>query len=133
VLLARAAVARDVLPDGLRGLGWEVDVVDAYRTLPEEVTDAQRAAAAEADVVTFTSSSTVERWAEAMGAAAPPSIVACIGPVTADTARAHGIDVDVVAREHTMTGLVAALVDHLSPEASPHGPPPPAAPYPEAR
>lgn len=112
VLLARAAVARDVLPDGLRSLGWEVDVVEAYRTVAETTTPEQRAAAAEADVVTFTSSSTVERFVEAMGGTdAVPPLVACIGPVTADTARAHGIEVDVVASEHTIPGLVAALVD----------------------
>jgi uroporphyrinogen III methyltransferase / synthase len=114
VLLARAAVARDVLPEGLRDLGWEVDVVDAYRTVAEPVDDSRRRAAEDADVVTFTSSSTVERWVEALGAAATPPVVACIGPVTADTARAHGIDVDVVARDHTIPGLVAALVDHLA-------------------
>lgn len=112
VLLARAAVARDVLPDGLRSLGWDVDVVDAYRTVAAEPTPEQRAAAATADIVTFTSSSTVERYVELMGGAeAVPPLVACIGPVTADTARAHGIDVDVVAAEHTIPGLVAALVD----------------------
>lgn len=133
VLLARAAVARDVLPDGLRGLGWEVDVVDAYRTVAEDVTDAQRAAAAEADVVTFTSSSTVERWVDAMGSTPAPPVVACIGPVTADTARAHGIDVDVVAREHTIPGLVAALVEHLAPGGSRHEARLRPSSYPEAR
>ncbi|MEO6318755.1 MAG: uroporphyrinogen-III C-methyltransferase, partial [Acidimicrobiales bacterium] len=60
ILLARAEVARDVLPDGLRARGWDVDVIDAYRTVPASITDAQRAAVAEADVITFTSSSTVE-------------------------------------------------------------------------
>jgi uroporphyrinogen III methyltransferase/synthase len=109
VLLARAAVARDVLPDGLRARGWEVDVVDAYRTVPAPVTEAQRAAVAAADVITFTSSSTVERTLEALGAEALPPTVACIGPVTAATARAHGLTVDVEAPVHTIDGLVAAL------------------------
>jgi uroporphyrinogen III methyltransferase/synthase len=109
VLLARAAVARDVLPDGLRELGWEVDVVDAYCTLPATVTDAQRARAAEAEVVTFTSSSTVDNFIAAFGMEALPPVVACIGPITAATARAHGLTVDIEAEAHTIDGLVDAL------------------------
>lgn len=122
VLLPRAAVARDVLPEGLRSAGWEVDVVEAYRTVAEATTPEQRAAVATADVVTFTSSSTVERFVEAMGGTdAIPPLVACIGPVTAQTARAHGIDVDVVASEHTIPGLVAALVDAVGRRAGAEG------------
>jgi uroporphyrinogen III methyltransferase/synthase len=109
-LLARAEVARDVLPDGLRQRGWEVDVVDAYRTVPAAVTAAQRAAIARAHVVTFTSSSTVERFIEAVGVDAVPPVVACIGPVTAATARDHGLQVDIEAEVHTVAGLVDALV-----------------------
>ncbi len=111
VLLARAEVARDVLPDGLRARGWAVDVVDAYRTVPAAVTDRQRAAIAGADIITFTSSSTVDRFVESIGASAAPPIVACIGPVTAATALEHGLTVDVEARVHTVEGLVDALVD----------------------
>src|SRR3954454_6957850 len=58
LLLARAEVARDVLPDGLRAAGWQVDVVDAYRTVVADVSEADREALGRADVVTFTSSST---------------------------------------------------------------------------
>jgi uroporphyrinogen III methyltransferase/synthase len=110
VLLARAAVARDVLPDGLRARGWEVDVVDAYRTIPAALTAEQRADALRADIVTFTSSSSVERFLESAGADAVPPVVACIGPITADTARAHGLTVDVEAPVHTIPGLIDALV-----------------------
>jgi uroporphyrinogen III methyltransferase/synthase len=110
VLLARAEVARDVLPEGLRERGWEVDVVDAYRTEPAPISDEQRAFIAGADVVTFTSSSTVDRFIDAVGARSVPPVVACIGPVTAATARAHGLSVDVEAPVHTVDGLVAALV-----------------------
>jgi uroporphyrinogen III methyltransferase / synthase len=113
VLLARAAVARDVLPDGLRSLGWEVDVVEAYRTVPAPVTPEQRDTVARADVITFTSSSTVDRFLEAYGPDAVPAVVACIGPVTADTARRHGLRIDVVAEVHTIEGLVDALVAHV--------------------
>jgi len=111
VLLVRAEVARDVLPDGLRSRGWDVAVVDAYRTAPAAVTDDQRAAVAAADVITFTSSSIVDHSLAAFGAAGLPSTVACIGPVTAATARDHGLTVDIEADTHTIHGLVDALVE----------------------
>jgi uroporphyrinogen III methyltransferase/synthase len=114
LLLPRAAVARDTLPDGLRAKGWDVDVVDAYRTTAGHPTPEQRAAAAGADVVAFTSSSTVERYLELMGPDRVPPVVACIGPITAATARAHGITVTVEAAVHTIDGLVDALVAHFS-------------------
>lgn len=121
VLLARAAVARDVLPDGLRLRGWDVDVVPVYRTMPVRPPDDARASVASADVVTFTSSSTVEHFVAAFGTAALPPTIACIGPVTAAAARAHGIDVTVEAGEHTIAGLVAALVAQLGPDGAAPG------------
>ncbi len=113
VLLPRAAVARDVLPAGLRAKGWSVDVVEAYRTERETPSPELRAAAAAADAITFTSSSTVTNYLAMTGAAAVPRVVACIGPVTAATARAAGLTVDVVAGEHTVDGLVDALIEEL--------------------
>lgn len=112
VLLARAAVARDVLPEGLAAKGWEVDVVDAYRTVPAPLDDDALAAIAEADAVTFTSSSTVDHFLDLVGPERVPPIVACIGPITAATARARGLTVDVESAVHTIDGLVAALVDY---------------------
>lgn len=112
VLLARAAEARDVLPEGLRAGGWEVDVVEAYRTVAVAVDDEARGAVRSADAITFTSSSTVERFVAGFGVAAAPPVVACIGPVTAQTARGAGLEVHVEAAEHTIAGLVAALVGH---------------------
>ena len=97
VLLARAAIARDILPDGLRDKGWHVDVVDAYRTRPVAPSAAQRQAVADADVVTFTSSSTVDNFVAAFGPDAVPPVVACIGPITAATARGHGLTVSIEA------------------------------------
>ena len=110
VLLARAAVARDVFPDGLRAKGWAVDVVEAYRTHAVEPSATQRQAVAEADLVTFTSSSTVENFVAAFGVDAVPPVVACIGPITAATARQHGLSVSVEADIHTIEGLVAAIL-----------------------
>jgi uroporphyrinogen III methyltransferase / synthase len=110
LLLVRAAVARDVLPEGLRGKGWDVDVVEAYRTEQAPLTEEQAAAVAAADVVTFTSSSTVSNFLAAMGGRPIPPAVAAIGPITAATAREHGLAVDVEAEVHTIDGLVDALV-----------------------
>jgi uroporphyrinogen III methyltransferase/synthase len=110
VLLARAEVARDVLPDGLRALGWSVDVVDAYRTRTETPSDSALAAAAAADIITFTSSSTVERFLEIAGPSSVPRVVACIGPVTAATARNNGLTVDIEAPVHSIDGLVDAVI-----------------------
>ncbi|HXH58847.1 uroporphyrinogen-III C-methyltransferase [Iamia sp.] len=115
VLLARAEEAREVMPDGLRARGWEVAVVAAYRTVAATVDDDARARVRAADAITFTSSSTVSRFVGAFGAESVPPVVACIGPVTAATARDLGLSVAVQADEHTIDGLVAALVAHLAP------------------
>jgi uroporphyrinogen III methyltransferase / synthase len=110
VLLARAAVARDALPAGLSAKGWVVDVVEAYRTEPVPLGDEQARALESAEIVTFTSSSTVTNFLRAVGPGRVPPVVAAIGPVTAATAREHGLTVDVQAEVHTIAGLVDALV-----------------------
>ena len=112
-MLARAAIARDVLPIGLRALGWQVDVVDAYRTRTATPEPAALDAAAAADIITFTSSSTVDRFLEIAGASRVPPLVACIGPITAATARDHGLSVAVEATVHSIDGLVDAIVGAL--------------------
>lgn len=111
VLIPRAAEARDVLPEGLREKGWEVDVVEAYRTVQGRPSDDDLARAAAADIVTFTSSSTVRNFLSVCDTV--PATVACIGPITAATARDHGLTVDVEADVHTIDGLLAAMVDAL--------------------
>jgi uroporphyrinogen III methyltransferase/synthase len=123
VLLARAAVARDVLPDALRGAGCEVDVVPAYETRPPAAsvvdTLGRDLESGGIDVVTFTSSSTVENLCDLLGPRAAAVLagvrVASIGPVTTATARERGLRVDVTAREYTVSGLVEALVAEFSP------------------
>jgi uroporphyrinogen III methyltransferase / synthase len=113
VLLPRAAIARDALPAGLADRGWTVDVVEAYRTAVAQPAPEALAAAATAHAVTFTSSSTVTNYLAVAGEVPVPPVVACIGPITADTARAAGLTVDVVAAEHTIEGLVQALIEQF--------------------
>jgi len=113
VLLPRAAVARDVLVEGLAAKGWQVTRADAYRTLPAEPSPSALAEARKADAITFTSSSTVTNYLQVAGPDSVPPVVVCIGPVTAATARDAGLTVDVVAEEHTIDGLVQAVIDAL--------------------
>ena len=108
-LVARAAEARDALPDGLRERGAEVDVVALYDTVAEPLDDRARAGLARATYVTFTSSSTV-RFVLESGARVPESArVVSIGPVTSATARERGLEVHVEAERHDVDGLVDAL------------------------
>jgi uroporphyrinogen III methyltransferase/synthase len=113
VLLPQAAAARDVLALGLRAKGWDVTAVEAYATHPTTPSVEALAAAAKADAIAFTSSSTVTNFLGVAGRAALPPVVACIGPVTAATAREKGVHVTVEASEHTVDGLVEALVASL--------------------
>jgi uroporphyrinogen III methyltransferase/synthase len=110
VLVARAAEARDLLPDSLRERGAEVDVVALYDTRAEPLSDGQLERAATADYVTFTSSSTVRFFHEAGGRVADGARVVSIGPVTSETARELGLTIDVEARKHDIDGLVDALL-----------------------
>ncbi len=113
VLIARAAVARDVLPIELRARGALVDVVEAYRTVPPEnlATRTQAIAQGKNRWITFTSSSTVQNLVDAMGANEFRGCrVASIGPVTSATLRNHGIAVTVEAAEYTAAGLVDAIL-----------------------
>ena len=112
IVLARAAVARDVLPTRLREMGWDVTDVAAYRTVTTELSPEERRAAASSEVVLFTSSSTVDRLVAELGSDAIPPVVVSIGPATSATAADHGLDVTVEASVHTVPGLVDALVEH---------------------
>ncbi len=115
VLLARAEVARDVLPDGLAAKGYEVEVVPVYRTVTATPDASALARVREGvDAITFTSSSTVSNFVEAVGAFPDPQpLVVSIGPVTSDTARARGLRVDAEAEQHTIDGLVTVLLEAL--------------------
>lgn len=116
VLLARAKVARDVIPHELRKLGATVDVVEAYETvIPKSsrtrlrtlLRDAKRAP----DIITFTSSSTARNFVELLKGHPPlASKLASIGPVTSATLRELGLPVDIEAKQYTIPGLIQAIV-----------------------
>jgi uroporphyrinogen III methyltransferase/synthase len=108
-LIARAEQARDVVPDGLRAAGIEVDVVALYRTVAEPLSEEARAAALGADWATFTSASTARHFHAAAGTLDGPRL-ASIGPVTSAALRELGYEPDLEAEDHTPAGLVAALV-----------------------
>jgi len=132
ILLARAAEARQVLVTELEQAGAQVDVVAAYQTLPVAQDDERgREVIAllrrqSLDVITFTSSSTVQHFMHWLSQTAPDialllaypgsrdarPLIACIGPITAATARSYGLEVRVEAREFTTAGLVKALIDY---------------------
>jgi uroporphyrinogen-III synthase len=118
VLLAQAAAARPVLRDGLAAAGWQVDAVEAYRTVHPSIAEDLLARARAADAITFTSASTVQGYIAAAGPDAVPPVVASIGPITSEAAHRLGVAVAVEAEEHTIAGLVAALASHLGPRGS---------------
>jgi uroporphyrinogen III methyltransferase/synthase len=111
VLVARAADARDVIPEHLEGRGAEVDVVALYETVREEPSAEAVEAAQSADYVTFTSSSTVRNLTEALGDRFPSTArIVSIGPVTSEAVGDAGLEVDVEAERHDIDGLIAALL-----------------------
>ncbi|HEY8866675.1 MAG TPA: uroporphyrinogen-III C-methyltransferase [Solirubrobacteraceae bacterium] len=111
VLVARAAEARDVLPDALRERGAKVDVVALYETVAEPPDPEAVEAAQAADYLTFTSSSTVRNLVGALDGRIPEGIrIISIGPVTSDAAREAGLTVDVEAERHDIDGLIEALL-----------------------
>jgi uroporphyrinogen III methyltransferase/synthase len=111
VLIARAAEAREVLPESLRERGAEVDVVALYETVAERPDPAAVEAAQAADYLTFTSSSTVRNLVAALDGRLPEKVrVVSIGPVTSAAAREAGLAVDVEAQRHDIDGLLEALL-----------------------
>ncbi len=113
-LIARARDARDVLPDGLRARGVEVEVLTTYEAVAEPLRDEVREAALEADYVTFASGSAGRYFFEAVDGARPKGRVVSIGPTTSDVLRGLGVEPDVEATTHTPDGLTAELVKDAS-------------------
>jgi len=121
ILLPRADIARPALVDGLQAAGAHTDEVAAYRTVLGSAEDAasikESLIEGEIDLITFTSSSTVRNFIAILdGAPALPeqTTVACIGPITAKTAHRFDLPVQIVASEHTIEGLIEALVEHFT-------------------
>ncbi len=124
VLLPRAAEAREILPEQLRARGATVDVLPVYNTvLDASAAESLRAQLEQGalDILTFTSSSTVRNFAQAitdgetarLPALVGNTLVAAIGPITADTAREFGLNPQIVAEEHTIPGLVTAIEEFI--------------------
>ena len=122
ILLPRAAKAREILPDELRRMGARVDVIDAYKTVtPTDDTAGIREMLQRGtiDMVTFTSSSTVTNFVSMFGSHRQQLTsqwmkkvkVACIGPITGDTAKKQGFPVDLMPQDYTIEALTQAIVD----------------------
>ena len=117
VLLPRADIATETLAAGLRERGWEIDDVTAYRTVraappAAEIRDAIKSGGFQA--VCFTSSSTVRNLVGIAGKPHARTVVACIGPQTAATAREFGLRVDVQPEVAQVPALVDALAEHAA-------------------
>jgi uroporphyrinogen III methyltransferase / synthase len=116
ILLPRAAEAREALAVILRDRGATVDEIATYYTLPAHPSAASVANLERGiDIATFTSSSTVRNYFALLGEdvarrTLAEALVACIGPITASTARDYGLTVGVVAEQYTADGLVAAIL-----------------------
>ncbi|MFQ5992475.1 MAG: uroporphyrinogen-III C-methyltransferase [Nitrospiraceae bacterium] len=123
LLIPRAAVARELLPDQLQALGAQVDVVTAYRTVLPSVDVKhlrEQFERREIHVITFTSSSTVRNFCELFNGKqelqglTSHSVIACIGPITAQTAVEVGLPVTITAVENTIPALAEAIIDYFS-------------------
>jgi len=129
-LIARASRGRDVLADALRARGVEVEVLELYETVAEPLPAPVLAAARAADYITFTSSSTVRFFLEAMGSAtandsggdgnaradgarhgiSPHTRIVSIGPITSGTLREYGLEPQIEAERHDIDGLIESLL-----------------------
>ena len=114
ILLPRAELARPALAEALVQAGANVDEIPVYHTLlpsPDPVgVDALRQGV---DVITFTSSSTVRNFVSMVGKETGGALVACIGPITAQTAQELGLPVHMIAKAYTIPGLVDVLKEHF--------------------
>src|SRR5947208_661432 len=123
ILIPRAEVARDLLPEELRARGADVTVAVAYRTVRPEADGKalkEQLRRREVGVVTFTSSSSVRNYVELFADQAEASVltanavVACIGPITAETAESCGLKVGIRSKENTIPALAEAIVSHFA-------------------
>jgi uroporphyrinogen III methyltransferase/synthase len=121
ILLARARQARDILPKGLRQMGAKVDVVEVYRTVkPKGGSKRLKGLLTKGkiDAITFTSSSTVNHFAELLKKEDLKNLlsgiaIACIGPITARTAKGWRIRVQIQPKQYTIPALTQAIVHYF--------------------
>ena len=125
ILLVRAKVARDVIPEELRKAGAQIDVVEAYETIVPESSRARLRAVMKnrrrsPHVITFTSSSSVRNFVALLGRQANLDGIklASIGPVTSATLRELDLSADIEATEYTIPGLVRSIVANVAPAGS---------------
>ena len=119
VLLPSADIGRDALAQGLVAMGAKVERISAYRTTPSQgmADRAQEALGSGIDAVTFTSSSTVHNLVDMLNgnkSLLQTFPLICIGPTTAATAKELGLKIDLVAQDHTVEGLVNAVVEYFA-------------------
>ncbi|KZS57088.1 bifunctional uroporphyrinogen-III C-methyltransferase/uroporphyrinogen-III synthase [Mycobacterium ostraviense] len=117
VLLPRADIATETLAEGLRERGWEIEDVTAYRTVraaPPPAATREMIKTGGFDAVCFTSSSTVRNLVGIAGKPHARTIIACIGPKTAETAAEFGLRVDVQPETAAVGPLVDALAEHAA-------------------
>jgi uroporphyrinogen III methyltransferase/synthase len=121
ILLARAKEARDILPEGLRKMGTQVDVVETYRTVKPKGGSKrlkELLMKGKVDAITFTSSSTVNHFAELLKKEDLQNLlsgiaIACIGPITARTAKNWKMRVQIQPKEYTIPALTQAIVQYF--------------------
>lgn len=114
VLFPCGDLARPTIPEALRRSGASVDAIEVYATVNATPSRTTRKLIDDGvDVIVFCSPSAVRRFAS-LGLRAGDATVACIGPTTASAARSVGIPVEVMAEEHSTSGMVAALERHYS-------------------
>ncbi len=117
VLIPRAETARDVLPEGLARLGYDVEIMPVYRTVTAapDPNHLEQLRSGAVDAITFTSASTVDNFFDLVGELPSPGpAIVSIGPVTSDAAAARGVRVDAEADPHTIDGLVVAILGALA-------------------
>ncbi len=125
ILIPRALLGREILPETLRGAGAQVTVAPVYQNCPAEVDKKslrKELESGDIEMITFTSSSTVRNFLEMIDADSPEELqkilagikIAAIGPITGKTITDRGLQVDVQPEKHTIPGLIQAIVDYYS-------------------
>ncbi|MFN3406400.1 MAG: uroporphyrinogen-III C-methyltransferase [Caldimicrobium sp.] len=119
ILIVRAKKARENLPQALQAMGAKVDILPIYETIkPKESLEKLKEVISSLDLITFTSSSTVENFIDLLKEGnlklSDRTICASIGPITSETLRKYGLEPKIEAKEYTIPGLVQAIINFYS-------------------